>query len=328
MADEFKPFYNDWLDCSGMIAENGEPNKVNLDKTFFNNLKFDKESLSKYRINAAVECSKTLGNSPALCLSGGIDSQAMVLCWQEAGLKFDVIIGVFKDGLNKHDSDHAKMFCEKHSIPYKELEIDIVKLLTSQNYLISQKYKSYSPHFNVHYKMVEILAKQGYTGTCFGGVTPYQRNGSYGGNFSGAPFHFLKIQDILPIPMQGSFLSFYPELTWAIGLQAEGLSHKENRDSSQLKNKETSDYLNKLRYTQKTDAYIQTGLDVMPQETKFTGFELVKEHFAKKHNDGWAFEKQFRHPIAKDFLTDNATEYVFSIDIEVLRQMESISIPS
>jgi len=307
-----------------MIAENGEPNKVNLDKTFFENLKFDKESLAQYRTNAAVECSKTLGDNPALCLSGGIDSQAMVLCWQEAGLKFDVIIGVFKDGLNKHDSDHAKMFCRQHSIPYKELEIDIVKLLTSQNYLISQKYKSYSPHFNVHYKIVEILAEQGYTGTCFGGVTPFKRNGVYGENFSGAPFHFLKIQDILPIPMQGSFLSFYPELTWAIGLQCEDVVHEGSSTSSNLRSMKNIDDLNKLRYEKKVNSYLYSGLKTMPQDTKFTGFELVKDYFAEKYNDGWTFEKRFRYPISSEFLKDKHQQYNFLIDKETLNCIESI----
>lgn len=305
-----------------MITESGQPNKVNLDKTFFHNLKFDDESLKQYRIDAAVKCAETLGDNPALCLSGGIDSQAMVLCWQEAGLKFDVIIGTFKDGLNKHDSDHAKIFCDDNNIPYKELELDIVEILTNENYNISKKYKSYSPHFNIHYKIVEILAEQGYTGTCFGGITPFNQNKKYGQNFTGAPFHFLKIQNILPIPMQGSFLSFYPELAWAVGLQSEDVVYNNmNVDQKGI------DYLNQLRYEKKIKAYRQAGLEIIPQKSKFTGFELVKEYFAEKHNDGWIFEKKFRHPITNDFLKDK-TEYQFLIEKDVLTYINSIQIQS
>lgn len=312
----FKAFYNDWLDCSGMIAENGNPNIVNLDKDFFLNLKFDDQSLKQYRIDAAVKCAETLGDNPALCLSGGIDSQAMVLCWQEAGIKFDMIIGVFKDGLNKHDSDHAKMFCNSNNILYKELEIDIVKLLARENYSISEKYKSYSPHFNVHYKMVEILAEQGYTGACFGGVTPFKRNDEYGYNFFDMPFHFLKVQKILPIPMQGSFLSFYPELTWAIGLQTKDINHQVDMVSSSRYQQNKIDFLNHLRYIEKTKAYLKSNLNIIPQENKYTGFELVKEYFSKKCKDGWAFERQFREPIAKKFNLDRAS-YLFKIKPDV-----------
>ena len=37
----------------------------------------------------------------------------------------------------------------------------------------------------------------------------------------------------------------------------------------------------------------------MQQPTKYTGFEKVKELFEEKTGDGWAFEKQFRHPLSK-----------------------------
>lgn len=319
----FKAFYNDWLDCSGMIAENGKPNIVNLDKDFFLNLKFDDQSLKQYRIDAAVKCAETLGDNPALCLSGGIDSQAMVLCWQEAGIKFDVIIGVFKDGLNKHDSDHAKMFCQTYNIPYKELEIDIIQLLTRENYALSEKYKSYSPHFNVHYKIVEILAEQGYTGVCFGGVTPFKRNDSYGDNFFGTPFYFLKIQNILPIPMQGSFLSFYPELAWAIALLGSGIEADGNVLSSKLFTQDSINQLNELRYKEKIESYRKAGFNIIPQEKKFTGFELVKKHFEKLTGDGWSFEKRFRYPIANIFASDK-NRYSFDISFDVLTTINSI----
>lgn len=297
-----------------MIAETGEPMIVNLGEAFFNNLKFDEQSLKKYRIEAALRCAETLGSKPAVCLSGGADSQATVQCWNEAGLDFDVVIGVFKDGLNKHDTDHAKQFCKTYKIPYKELEINITQLLARDNFSISEKYKSYSPHFNVHYRMVEMLADLGYTGTCFGGVNPFMRNGEFGNNFQGAIFHFLKIQHLLPIPMQGSFLSFSPELAWAIGLLCKDVEHETLTDS---RHQSGLDFLNKLRYEEKVKSFARAGIKVIPQETKYTGFELVKEYYASKTNDGWEFEKRFRHPIAKQFLTDKTQEYKFLIKNEV-----------
>lgn len=306
-----------------MIAENGKANIVNLDKEFFNNLKFDATSLKQYRIDAAIKCSETLGDNPALCLSGGIDSQAMVQCWQEAGLKFDVIVGVFKDDLNKHDVDHAKLFCNKNNIPYKELKIDIVQLLTRENYEISERYKSYSPHFNVHYKIVEILAEQGYTGVCFGGLAPFKLNEKYGDAFFGTPFHYLKIQHLLPIPMQGSFLSFYPELAWTIALLGKEVSSDMSIRSSERHTQDNIKYLNNIRYKQKVESYIKTGFNILPQKEKFTGFELVKKYFESITGDGWEFEKRFRYPIANVFATDNNV-YDFCIKPDVKATIDSI----
>lgn len=321
----FKAFYNDWLDCSGMIAETGELSVVNLDAAFFNNLKFDEQSLKKYRIDAAIRCAETLGPNPALLLSGGIDSQAMVLCWQEAGLEFDVIIGVFKDGLNKHDVDDARMFCESSGIPYKELDINITKFLASENYFFSQKYKSYSPHFNTHYKMVELLSAQGYTGACFGGATVFKHNGNFGQNFMGMPFHFLKIQHLLPIPMQGSFLSFSPELCWVIGLQGREISYTLKGDEGRIiVDQNLLDRINDLRYKEKISSYLNSGLKITPQKQKFTGFELVKEYYAKKYDNGWTFENFFRYRIAEEFQTDHNVYDKFKFKEGVLSLIESI----
>lgn len=306
-----------------MISENGTNHKLNLDPSFFHHLNFDDGSLKQYRIDAAERCADTLGAKPALCFSGGIDSQAMIQCWQEAGLKFDVIIGVFNDNLNVQDSSHAKMYCKINNIPYKELKIDIVTFLTRSNYLTSSVYNSVSPHFNTHYYIVEELSKKGYTGTCFGGVTPFKKDNRYGENFNGAAFHFLKIQNLLPIPMQGSFLSFYPELAWAITINSKELITNLGNSAAETQQWDNIQYLNKLRYEQKVESYMRSGFNIIPQVEKFTGFELVKEYFAKKFNDGWAFEKRFRHPIVKQFGLDK-NSYMFDLDFSLIQAIESV----
>ena len=73
---QFKFFYNDWLDFDGMLNNTGRDHIVNLDTDFFKSLKFDTETLKQYRIDAATLCAETLGSKPAICFSGGADSQA------------------------------------------------------------------------------------------------------------------------------------------------------------------------------------------------------------------------------------------------------------
>lgn len=320
---QFKAFYNNWLDCSGMINESGENHVLNLDDVFFKNLRFDNSSLKQYRIDAAKRCAETLGDNPALCFSGGVDSQAMIQCWLEAELKFDVVIGVFNNGLNRQDSDHAKMFCENHGIPYKTLNIDIVSFLNRNNMSVSDKYRSISPHFNTHYFIVELLAEQGYSGACFGGIPPFKQHGNYGTNLTGAPMHFLKIQSILPIPMQGSFLSFSPELAWAIALLCEELKPDLLKSDNLSISWKDRQLLTQMRYQQKIDSFLRAGLNIIPQETKYTGFEIVKDYYAEASGDGWTFERRFRHPIVVKYDKDKHP-YKITLSDDLLNCLNSI----
>lgn len=320
----FKAFYNDWLDYTGMLNGTGKDYIVNLDPNFFYNLKFDSESLKQYRIDAALRCIETLGGNPALCFSGGIDSQCMLQAFTEANLKFDTIILVFNDGLNKQDSDHAKLYCEKNNIKYKELPFDIITFLTRDNYSVSEKYHSISPHFNTHYKMAELLKDMGYTGVCCGGLAPQKQNGYYGKNFDTVPFHFLKIQQELGINFQGSFLSFYPELAWVIALQCEEYDDVPfDISSTKFRKWEVEEKMNAIRYVQKIKSYQRAGFDVIPQSQKYTGFELVKKYFENLTGDGWTFERRFRYPIARAFAKD-ANVYKFCLTAEQQTAIDSV----
>lgn len=319
----FKAFYNDWLDCSGMINEDGRDHVVNLSPEFFTNLKFDSESLRQYRIDAAVRCAETLGSKPALCLSGGIDSQAMIQCFYEAGLKFDIFILSFNDGLNKQDVDHAKLFCDKFNYPYIELPFNIISYLNRDNFTTGEHYKSLSPQFNVHYRMAEILYAKGYTGVCCGGFVPHKQNIIYGYNFDKVVMHYVKAQDKFSGRFQGNFLSFSPELSWAVALQCEYLDVDVTLDgtSNAFRNWETEQKLNMIRYKHKIDSYVRAGFNVIPQEQKYTGFEFVKKYYENITGDGWTFEKRFRYPLTNAFSKDMSA-YKFALSKE---QFDTIS---
>jgi hypothetical protein len=290
---QFKAYYNDWLDVSGLKSGNGKNHKVNLDPEFFNNLApFSDAKKKRWRIEAAKRCAETLGQFPALCFSGGIDSQAMLHCWAEADLEAHVIIFTFKDGLNKQDCEHAKSYCHTHDIPYREIEFDIVQFLTRDNVTVTESYGGVSPQFNTHYRFVEILTHMGYTGVCFGGLAPDRNTGVYGMNQRRVSLHW-SIVDNFPIPVQGSFLSFSPELSWAITLQMKDIEEPKYEFDTHTKQLEAE----ARRYEQKVLAYKKCGFEIIQQPRKYTGFELVKEYFEELTGDGWSFEKRFRTPL-------------------------------
>ena len=317
----FKCFHDDWLDILGMSNANGRDHIVNLDSTFFEQLRFDDQSLKQYRTEAARICASTLGNNPALCLSGGVDSQAMVLAWQEAGLSFDTYILRFNNELNKQDYDHAIDFCRINNVSYHVINFDVVTFLSRDNYNLGIKYKSGSPHFNVHYKLVELLRDRGHTGVCFGGLTPTKNLNDWGKNFDKNAFHFVSIQDVFEIPVQSSFLSFYPQLSWAVTLLTKSFD-----EVHEVENGRTAKEFLKLidiRYPLKVAGYIKAGFNVIPQATKYTGFELVKKYYEEITGDGWTFEKRFRYPLAKMFNTDYHT-YKFNLTESQRTILESI----
>ena len=291
------PFYNNWIDMSGFIAEDGKGHKLNVPMKMIRELEtFNDEKLKKWRIEAATRCHQTLGPFPALCFSGGIDSQAMLHCFAEADLEAHVIIFTFKDDLNKHDVDHAKAYCHTFDIPYREIEFDIVSFLTRDNLAVTQQYRGISPQFNTHYRFIEILTHMGYTGVCFGGNAPDRVAGDYGRNLEKNEMHWVKCHDKFQIAVQGSFLSFSPELALALAVSTPECPLRLDRDHA---NWETYKKVRHAKYEQKVIGYKRIGFDIIQQDTKYTGFEKVKEHFEGQSGDGWAFERQFRDPLAK-----------------------------
>mgnify|MGYP003666829745 CR=1 FL=1 len=318
------PFYNDWLDVSGMIAGSGENHKLNLEPDFFEKLyPFNDAKKKQWRIEAAKRCAETLGQFPALCFSGGIDSQAMLHCWAEADLEAHVIIFTFKNELNKQDSYHAKQYCNTHGIPYREIEFDIINFLVQDNVAMTEKYGGVSPQFNTHYRFVEILTQLGYTGVCFGGQAPLRNNGIHGINMNTTVYHWTKITNF-PIPIQGSFLSFSPELSWAITLQTQDSKINLNMDKS----KKYRDEFEKTRYNDKVLGYKKCGFDIIQQPQKYTGFELVKDYFEEQTGDGWTFEKRFRHPLVMlgngKYNKDTTTNYHIDLTDQQRNAIDSI----
>ena len=291
------PFYNNWLDMSGFIAENGKGHKLNVPTKMLRELEnINDKKLKKWRIEAAQRCHASLGPFPALCFSGGIDSQAMLHAFAEADLEAHVVIFTFKDDLNKHDVDHAKAYCHTFDIPYREIEFDIISFLARDNLSMTERYGGISPQFNTHYRFVEILTHMGYTGVCFGGNAPDRVNGDYGSNFEKNAMNWLKCHDKFQIAVQGSFLSFSPELSLALAVSTPDAGVSLTEDHADW---EEYKKIRHAKYEQKIIGYKRIGFDIMQQPTKYTGFEKVKEYFEDSSADGWAFERQFRDPLAK-----------------------------
>lgn len=295
----FNFFYDNWLNYSNLLDfKKSLQFEINLSIDFFRTLKFDKTSVHNYIIEGAIECAKTLGDNPALCLSGGLDSQLMVLAFNEAGYKFKSYTLEFNDDLNDQDFLHAKLFCEKNKIDYNPIKFNVINFLNRENYNVGIKYKSASPHFNVHYQLFNILKNMGHTGVCCGGLYPLNNVDDWGGNFLPNNLNYINYSLIENFFSQGNFLSFYHKTAWALALNSKPTN---DFTFSVVKGYQEKNLWSE-RYIDKINLFNNLGFNVIPQDNKYTGFEKVKIYYKNLHNDEWFFEKNFRFPLANKFV--------------------------
>lgn len=305
MSSPFKFFHNDWVDLAEIFDNSAPVNDeyeillpINLGVLFFENLKLDRKSIEEYKVEAAINCAGSLGSDIALALSGGIDSQATMLAFKDAGVDFTPYVLCFNNHLNIQDVEHAKKFCKYIGYPLQQVNLDVNKFLSRENYEIGMKYKSASPHFNVHYKLFDWLNSIGHTGVVCGGQIPIRNMTEWGINFRRNNFNFINYTQISGFKCQGSFLSFDPKLCWAMALNYKDVdlgSLKSNESDGESYEKAL-----KIGYAAKVNAYIRSGFNIIPQKRKYTGFELVKMYYGNRTKDGWSFEKQFRLPLANE----------------------------
>ena len=290
----FDYFYDHWLDVSNFVNDHNDI-KMKLGTDFFDSI--DITSLPLYRTNAVKRLLPSLGDKPALCFSGGIDSQATWQCFKEAGIDIDVYTLCFKDDLNKQDVDHALLFAHKNSIKLELIEIDILSFLSRENADYCKKYKSLSPHFNTHYKLCDILSTRGYTGFVCGGGSPLLSHNikdwftNYNQNF----LTYVNYSQATGKLCQGNFLGFDPHLSWAMSLLTPLFN---NQLYGEALSQQDRDKLEYQRYLEKIKGYSAAGFKILPQKKKYTGFEIVKEKLEDIYGDGWAFEKMFRFPLS------------------------------
>lgn len=274
---------------------------VNLDINFFTKLKFDKKSIKEYMFDAASLCSKTLGENPVLCFSGGIDSQVMLECFMLLDKIPDIAVIKFANNFNSHDIKTAYEYAKKYNLKLKEIEIDVLNFLSRENYNYGVKYKSPSPQFNVHYKGFNILKDMGYTGVACGGNVPVQLDDNvWGDNMARNTHNYIKYTELSGFMCIGDFLSFYPNLAWAIGLLTPVSKIIIGLYSTFF----VENHLNRLeqteiRYKDRISGYKNAGFDVIRQERKYHGFEAIEKFLQDKTGDGLTFDRLYRTPLEK-----------------------------
>lgn len=221
----------------------------------------------------------------ALCLSGGVDSEAMARAFLHAKVPFKAYIFRFENAFNDYDIKDAVGFVQSNGITHEIIDIDAIKYFESGRYLEEAgNYLCNSPQLCLHIHMLDkipgcpVLSWNApyIEHDPFGIGLPQYKYWSYNRYFEkkgrpGVPFFFLYTQELI--------YAFIRQPLF------QGL----------MKNPKSASY----NYGFKCDLYRSGGFAITNREDKFTGFEKLRAHYDKMSGEIDRFNRLFRHPLEK-----------------------------
>jgi hypothetical protein len=205
-------------------------------------------------LNAIEYIHKNYPPPYTLCLSGGVDSQAMLYVWIISKREFNTYVGVYNNKLNWYDVNTLDIFKNIHNININYEFFNLFNFLNYEHDIYAKKYLCGSPQFTSYMKFADIINK----GTVI-----------YSGNF-------IERAGSLPISTNAFGLYHYSILSEQSIVPFFFCETEELAKAFQL-----TDYIKNFAdpYMQKILLYQTNGFPVIPQVKKYNGFEAVKEYF-------------------------------------------------
>lgn len=185
--------------------------------------------------------------------SGGVDSQAVIYAWIASGKAFNVNCCVFNDQLNHHDYTTLIRLSEILNFDIVFHELDVLKFLSDEYPDYAETYKCGSPHVCAHMKMSEFVNNGTviFSGDPGFGGQPYTPDANRMGLYRYAQ---QTGRDFVPF-----FFLETPEIAWGMG----GINHANESKANKYQNR---------------------NFIVIEPESKFTGFEKVKDLYDSKYS--------------------------------------------
>lgn len=188
-----------------------------------------------------------------LMVSGGIDSQAMLYGWKLFGKDYIPTTVIYNQAFNLHDIKTIKSFANNYNIEINYIDFDLLNFLHSEYDTFSEQYRCSSPCIGAYIKMTE-----GLKGTVvFSGDFLSNCSARLTDAILGLYRASLQRKNIIPY-----FFLHSPEIAYSF------LYTEKNLDFYKLND-----------YQKKVFMYQHNLFPVIPQETKISGFELVKDYY-------------------------------------------------
>jgi hypothetical protein len=253
---------------------------------------------------------------PVLCLSGGLDSEAMALAFIAAGVRFSAAIMNIENGLNEYDICVAKNFCRKFAIKYQEINLPARQILqNSQHIEIAEKFRTLSPERALFIMFLQkiaghpVLAGEIFRKETSGGsiqmCCPKDRDLAY--------WRYFVDCDIEGIPY---FHYYTPELTLSF-MANTSVSHPD-KEKIDWKGRHSDFYEHKLQIYREAGFAVE---DTDLRKQKWHGYEGLKIFFDSLHNSTEAYNNAFRRPLEENPIYDQNQILLIDEGDEIAREI-------
>lgn len=191
-----------------------------------------------------------------LCVSGGVDSQAMLYAWHTSGKSYNTMSVVYNNGMNDHDLQTLVEFSQLHNIKINFVDFDLLNFYQTDYLEYVHKYRCGSPHFCAYMKFSELVNE----GTVLFSGTPTNKNlNKLFGTNELSLYNYAKISGRNFVPY---FFLETKEITYSF-------AHPPKFSDDTIGHI-SRDKIERLRYN---------GYPVISQKVKITGFEKVKDYY-------------------------------------------------
>ena len=202
-------------------------------------------------------------NYPApytLMCSGGIDSQAMILAWKYSGVPFNIVSARYNNNLNDHDLSELKLLSSRENLDVTYLDIDVIDFHETQLEDWAKRFNCTSPQILTHMYIASKIT----TGTVISSGHYVLKTG-----FGTTPYGVFGLHRYSQISGQSMIPYFWMHDQYL--MPAFELLRREHSDTNLIG--VTHDYAYKVLL------FNLAGIGVIPQTTKYNGFENLKERY-------------------------------------------------
>ena len=191
-----------------------------------------------------------------IMVSGGIDSQTMLYAWKLFGKDYIPTSIEYSNGFNDHDLITLKAFAQQESIEIEYVNFDILDFFKDRFFYIVEKYHCCSPQFAAHIGMSEPL-----DGTCVFSGDRLDENVCHITSKNICMLEAAQDRPIVPY-----FFMHTPEISYSLLYEHGNLTTGIEQETF-------------YDYERKVLSYTKSGIPVIAQPTKYTGFEKVREYY-------------------------------------------------
>jgi len=223
-----------------------------------------------------------------LMISGGIDSQSMLWYWVKSGKPFTPVFVKYtheNEIFNSHELTSLNKVIDHHQLDVKFVNFDVIDFVATSLSDYATTYYCSSPQICTYMAMSELLNDGTviFSGDCDRIFTHPRRNRSgrlYQINYTIAGLWRYQQQtkrNFVPF-----FFSDTPELTLALATYYNNAPYNSHKD---LSVEPRHSYRRRKAYASKVKCIQDLGINLFPQERKFSGFEQIKDYYDEAASD-------------------------------------------